>query len=166
MMVYSSGSGVHGFTLDKTIGEFLLSHPDIHIPENPKYYSTNQGYEKYWSEGIKHFTDHLQGLEGGGKSLSMRYIGSLVGDLHRNLLAGRRLLLPGGYQGSFQAIRQAAPALRSRPAGFPGGTGGRVRVGWKTERPGYHADFPAPAHTVIHRQSLPGGDGRGIHAQV
>ena len=55
MMVYSSGSGVHGFTLDKTVGEFLLSHPDIRIPESAKYYSVNQGYEKYWSEGIKRY---------------------------------------------------------------------------------------------------------------
>jgi fructose-1,6-bisphosphatase len=67
MMVYSSGSGVHGFTLDKTVGEFLLSHPDIRIPKNAKYYSANQGYEKYWSEGIKHFSHHIQGLEGDDK---------------------------------------------------------------------------------------------------
>ena len=88
MLVYTSGSGVHGFTLDPGIGEFLLTHHNIRIPSKPKYYSTNQGYEKYWSEGIRHFTRHLQGLEGDRKPLSARYIGSLVGDFHRNLLAG------------------------------------------------------------------------------
>ena len=50
MFVYSSGSGVHGFTLDPSVGEFLLTHPNILIPDNPKYYSVNQGYENYWSE--------------------------------------------------------------------------------------------------------------------
>lgn len=115
MMVYSSGSGVHGFTLDKTIGEFLLSHPDIRIPDSAKYYSTNQGYEKYWSEGIKHFTHHLQGLEGGGKPLSMRYIGSLVGDLHRNLLEGGVFYYPSDTKdpskpsGKLRLLYEAAP---------------------------------------------------------
>jgi len=115
MMVYSSGSGVHGFTLDKTVGEFLLSHPDIRIPESAKYYSTNQGYEKYWSEGIKRYTHHLQGLEGGGKSLSMRYIGSLVGDFHRNLLEGGVFYYPADTKdpskpsGKLRLLYEAAP---------------------------------------------------------
>ncbi len=87
MMVYTTGNGVHGFTLDPTVGEFLLSHPNIRIPEKPKYYSVNQGYQQYWSEGIKKFTDYLQG-QTGGKGLSLRYIGSMVADFHRNLLAG------------------------------------------------------------------------------
>jgi fructose-1,6-bisphosphatase I len=115
MMVYSSGSGVHGFTLDKTVGEFLLSHPDIRIPKNAKYYSANQGYEKYWSEGIKHFSHHLQGLEGDDKPLSMRYIGSLVGDFHRNLLAGGVFYYPADTKdpskpsGKLRLLYEAAP---------------------------------------------------------
>jgi fructose-1,6-bisphosphatase I len=115
MMVYSSGAGVHGFTLDKTIGEFLLSHPDIRIPEKAKYYSVNQGYEKYWSEGIKRYTHHLQGMEDGGKSLSMRYIGSLVGDFHRNLLGGGVFYYPADRQdpskptGKLRLLYEAAP---------------------------------------------------------
>jgi fructose-1,6-bisphosphatase I len=93
MLVYSSGMGVHGFTLDPIVGEFLLTHPDIHIPDKPKYYSVNQGYEKFWSEGIRRFTKYLQGDEPDAagnyrKGLSMRYIGSMVADFHRNLLAG------------------------------------------------------------------------------
>ncbi len=87
MLVYSTGQGVHGFTLDPGIGEFLLSHPDIRIPVKPKYYSVNQGYQSYWSAGDRKFTSWLQG-EGRDEPLSLRYIGSLVADFHRNLLAG------------------------------------------------------------------------------
>ena len=90
MMVYSTGDGVHGFTLDPGLGEFLLSHQNIRYPEKPKYYSVNQGYERYWSEGIKRYTKWLQGLDPDrpSKGLSGRYIGSLVADFHRNLLEG------------------------------------------------------------------------------
>lgn len=93
MLVYTSGMGVHGFTLDPIVGEFLLTHPYIRIPEKPKYYSVNQGYERYWSDGIRRFTKYLQGDEpdhSGNyrKGLSMRYIGSMVADFHRNLLGG------------------------------------------------------------------------------
>lgn len=88
MMVYTSGKGTHGFTLDPYLGEFLLTHPNIKIPEKPKYYSVNQGYQKYWSEGMRRYTNYLQGLEEDRKPLSLRYIGSLVADFHRNLLSG------------------------------------------------------------------------------
>lgn len=90
MLVYSTGDGVHGFTLDPGLGEFLLSHENIRFPEKPKYYSTNQGYEKYWSEGVRRYTKWLQGSDPDepSKGLSARYIGSLVADFHRNLLDG------------------------------------------------------------------------------
>ncbi len=93
MLVYTSGMGVHGFTLDPIVGEFLLTHPNIRVPQTPKYYSVNQGYEKYWSEGVQRYTKYLQGDEADSqgkyhKGLSMRYIGSMVADFHRNLLAG------------------------------------------------------------------------------
>jgi fructose-1,6-bisphosphatase I len=83
MFVYSAGNGVHGFTLDQTVGEFLLTHPDIQIPAKPKFYSVNQGYERYWAREIQEFTNDLQ-----SRNLSLRYIGSLVADFHRNLLGG------------------------------------------------------------------------------
>jgi fructose-1,6-bisphosphatase I len=93
MLVYTSGMGVHGFTLDPIVGEFLLTHPNIRIPEKVKYYSVNQGYEHFWSEGIQRYTKYLQGAEPDKdgnyrKGLSMRYIGSMVADFHRNLLGG------------------------------------------------------------------------------
>ncbi len=88
MLVYSTGSGVYGFTLDPSVGEFLLSHPRIRIPEEPQYFSTNEGYQQYWSEGVRKFTNYLQGADGGPQKMSARYVGSLVADFHRNLLAG------------------------------------------------------------------------------
>lgn len=95
MLVYTTGHGVHGFTLDPSVGEFLLSHPNIRIPEKPKYYSVNQGYERKWSIGVQRFTKYLQGLDGDGKGLPARYVGSLVADFHRNLLSGGIYYYPG-----------------------------------------------------------------------
>lgn len=95
MMVYTTGQGVFGFTLDPHIGEFLLSHPYITMPQPPRYYSINQGYEKYWHEGVRRFVHYVQGLEGDiGKPLDHRYIGSMVGDVHRTLLKGGVFLYP------------------------------------------------------------------------
>jgi fructose-1,6-bisphosphatase I len=88
MLVYSTGRGVNGFTLDPSVGEFLLSHPNIRIPEPPQYYSLNQGNQRYWSRGMRTYTDWLQGQAPDSPSLSARYVGSLVADFHRNLLAG------------------------------------------------------------------------------
>lgn len=100
MMVYTTGQGVHGFTLDMGVGEFILSHPDIRIPDTPRYYSVNQGGEKYWTEGVRRFTKDLQGLDetGDKEPLKHRYIGSLVADFHRNLLKGGIYYYPGTLQ--------------------------------------------------------------------
>ncbi|MEJ2722355.1 MAG: class 1 fructose-bisphosphatase [bacterium] len=88
MLVYTAGHGVNGFTLDPSIGEFLLSHENICLPDPPRYYSVNQGYEKYWTDGIRRYTRWLQGEDGAPRALSLRYIGSMVSDIHRTLLAG------------------------------------------------------------------------------
>lgn len=126
MLVYTSGAGVHGFTLDTQIGEFLLTHPNIRMPQKPLYYSTNQGYEKYWDEGVIRFTRYLQGMEGGGNSLSSRYIGSLVGDFHRNLLAGGIYYYPADSKdpslkhGKLRLLYEAAPLafIASQAGGY------------------------------------------------
>jgi fructose-1,6-bisphosphatase I len=100
MMVYSTGRGVHGFTLDNSLGEFLCSHPDIRMPAKPVYYSANHGREKFWTPGVRHFVKRLQGLDGeGGTPLSHRYIGSLVSDFHRNLLRGGVFVYPAELGG-------------------------------------------------------------------
>jgi len=109
MMVYSAGAGVHGFTLDQTVGEFLLTHPDIHIPK-AKFYSVNQGYERYWAREIQEYTEHLQ-----TQNLSLRYIGSLVADFHRNLLGGGIFYYPADTRnpklphGKLRLLYEAAP---------------------------------------------------------
>ena len=116
VFVYSVGDGAHGFTLDPGVGEFLLSHPNISIPDKPKYYSVNQGYERYWSSGVRQFTDYVQGKTGdfdGG--LSMRYVGSMVADFHRNLLAGGIFYYPADSKdpdkprGKLRLLYECAP---------------------------------------------------------
>ena len=117
MLVYSTGNGVHGFTLDPGVGEFLLSNPDIRFPAKSKYYSVNQGHEKYWSEGLRQYTKWLQDLdpEQAGKGLSGRYIGSLVADFHRNLLDGGVFYYPADSkdddkpQGKLRLMFEAIP---------------------------------------------------------
>ncbi len=115
MLVYTTGHGVHGFTLDPAVGEFLLSHPHIKIPAAPKYFSVNLGYKLYWSEGVRRFTEYLQGAEGGTKGLSLRYIGTLVSDFHRNLLAGGIFYYPADTKdpehpsGKLRLLYEAAP---------------------------------------------------------
>jgi fructose-1,6-bisphosphatase I len=110
MMVYSAGNGVHGFTLDQTVGEFLLTHPDIRIPAEPKFYSVNQGYERYWAREIQEYTHDLQ-----TRNLSMRYIGSLVSDFHRNLLGGGIFYYPADTRdpakphGKLRLLYEACP---------------------------------------------------------
>ena len=115
MLVYSSGSGVQGFTLDPMIGEFLLTHPNMQIPKHPAYYSVNQGNETYWSKGVVRYTHWLQGLDGDQPPLSQRYIGSLVGDFHRTLLSGGIYFYPADSRfqskssGKLRLTYEAAP---------------------------------------------------------
>lgn len=112
MLVYSTGDGVHGFTLDPSIGEFLLSHPNIRLPEPPKYYSANQGYQSRWSEGVQRYTRWLRGEEGASRSLSLRYIGSMVADIHRNLLGGGVFYYPTDAKapkGKLRLLYEAIP---------------------------------------------------------
>jgi fructose-1,6-bisphosphatase I len=98
MMVYSAGNGVHGFTLDPSVGEFLLSHENIRIPPTAMYYSANAGNEKYWTKGMQKYSRWLQGMDEDRKPLGHRYIGSLVSDFHRNLLRGGVFFYPGDMQ--------------------------------------------------------------------
>jgi len=130
MLVYTAGNGVNGFTLDPAIGEFLLSHPNIKLPDEPKYYSVNQGYTKYWTEGLRRYTAWLQGEEGNQHSLSLRYIGSMVADIHRNLLAGGVFFYPADSKdpkkphGKLRLLYEANPmAYIVEQAGGYGSTG-------------------------------------------
>jgi len=116
MMVYTTGTGVHGFTLDPSVGEFLLSHPDIKTPEVGRVYSINEAYWNYWDEPTKEAVAYFKGTDNErGKAYSQRYIGSLVADFHRNLLYGGIFMYPADSRdpakptGKLRLLCEAAP---------------------------------------------------------
>ncbi|MFI5218450.1 MAG: class 1 fructose-bisphosphatase [Bacteroidia bacterium] len=95
MLVYTTGKGVNGFTLDPSIGEFCLSHPDIKIPKTGYIYSINEGYYVHFPDGVKRYIKFCQEEDAKTKRpYSSRYIGSLVADFHRNLLKGGIFIYP------------------------------------------------------------------------
>ena len=95
MLVYSTGKGVNGFTLDPSIGEFCLSHPNIKIPKSGKTYSINEGYYVHFPDGVKKFIKWCQEEDtASNRPFSSRYIGSAVADIHRNLLYGGIFIYP------------------------------------------------------------------------
>ncbi len=97
MLVFTTGEGVHGFTLDPSLGEFILSHENITIPENSKkIYSVNQANYRFWDENTKKMIDYF--TKEAEKPFSSRYIGSLVADFHRNLLYGGIFMYPLDYK--------------------------------------------------------------------
>lgn len=113
MLVYTTGYGVNGFTLDPSIGEFCLSHPDIQIPKMGVIYSVNQGNFSNFSEGVRRYIHHCQGLDSENKTpLSLRYIGSMVADLHRNLIKGGIFMYPasvGAPNGKLRLLYECNP---------------------------------------------------------
>ncbi|MCI5140311.1 MAG: class 1 fructose-bisphosphatase [Candidatus Electrothrix sp. ATG1] len=125
VLVYTTGDGVHGFTLDPSVGEFFLSHPDITIPEQAKYYSINEAYSRYWYDETRDYIDKLKEMdEQGERSYSLRYIGSLVSDFHRNLVKGGVFLYPRDKKstdkpdGKLRLLYEAAPlAMIAEQAG-------------------------------------------------
>ena len=112
MLVYTTGQGVHGFTLDPSIGEFLLSHPNIRIPDPGRYLSVNDSYEQHWDEPVKALMRRYRGLDGERKAMSVRYVGSLVADFHRNLRGGGVFCYPANVkspQGKLRLLYAANP---------------------------------------------------------
>lgn len=113
MLVYTTGAGVHGFTLDPELGEFLLTHRHMRVPEPPKYYSVNHSYFSRWSPAVQRYVRWLSGRDGNDSPvLSERYIGSLVADFHRNLLRGGVFVYPAEVnkpQGKLRLLYEAAP---------------------------------------------------------
>ena len=112
MLVYTTGQGVHGFTLDPSIGEFLLSHPNIRIPDPGRYLSVNDSYEQHWEENVKALMRRYRGLDGERKAMNVRYVGSLVADFHRNLLGGGVFAYPANRRsprGKLRLLYEASP---------------------------------------------------------
>ncbi|KAG2593175.1 fructose-1,6-bisphosphatase, cytosolic [Panicum virgatum] len=93
-LVLSTGSGVNGFTLDPSLGEFILTHPDIKIPKKGKIYSVNEGNAKNWDAAVAKFVEKCKYPKDGSPPKSLRYIGSMVADVHRTLLYGGVFLYP------------------------------------------------------------------------
>lgn len=96
MLVFSTGNGVNGFTLDTSIGVFCLSHPNMKIPKTGKIYSINEGNYLQFPEGVKKYIKYCQAEDPADKSrpYTSRYIGSLVADFHRNMIKGGIYIYP------------------------------------------------------------------------
>jgi fructose-1,6-bisphosphatase I len=112
VMVYTAGVGVHVFTLDPTIGEFRLCHRNIKTPAVGKYYSVNESYYSRWSDGYRAVVRAFKGDGSHDHRKNARYIGSLVADFHRNLLAGGVFMYPADSkspQGKLRLLYEAAP---------------------------------------------------------
>lgn len=93
-LVLSTGKGVNGFTLDPSLGEFILTHPDIRIPKKGKIYSVNEGNAKNWDGPTAKYVENCKFPKDGSPSKSLRYIGSMVADVHRTLLYGGTFMYP------------------------------------------------------------------------
>jgi fructose-1,6-bisphosphatase I len=135
MLVYTTGNGVHGFTLDPSIGEFVLSHPQMRIPSpGQRIYSVNEGNYRKWSEEQRQLVDHLKGVDGDNeKPFSARYVGSMVADIHRTLLYGGLFMYPADAnnpRGKLRLLYEAAPmAMIVEQAGGRASDGEREILG-------------------------------------
>ncbi|MFI2743471.1 class 1 fructose-bisphosphatase [Zhouia sp. PK063] len=130
MLVYTTGDGVNGFTLNPAIGTFYLSHPQMQFPKNPKIYSINEGHYAYFPEAIKKYLKYCQdSVE--GRPYTARYIGSLVSDFHRNLIKGGIFLYPETAQapkGKLRLLYECNPmALLAEQAGGDA-TNGKIAI--------------------------------------
>mmetsp|Transcript_11919 Transcript_11919/g.16502 ORF Transcript_11919/g.16502 Transcript_11919/m.16502 type:complete len:442 (+) Transcript_11919:32-1357(+) len=133
ILVLTTGNGLNGFTLDPTIGEFILTHPNIKIPARGKIYSMNEANYFDWEPKLQTYIDNLKKGEGEtGDKYSARYIGSMVGDVHRTLLYGGIFAYPAdkkNVNGKLRLLYEAAPmSLIFEQAGGKSitGPGGRV----------------------------------------
>lgn len=126
-LVISVGSSVNGFTLDASIGEFVLTHPDIKIPKRGKIYSVNEGNAKNWDKATSEFIHNMKYPQEGKSSYSLRYIGSMVADVHRTLFYGGVFIYPADKKsptGKLRLLYEAAPmAFLMEKAGGKATTG-------------------------------------------
>ena len=131
IMVYTSGDGVHGFTLDPTIGEFRLLSPEIQTPACGRYYSVNESNYPRWTPGYRKAVSTLKGVDGTGHGKNCRYIGSLVADFHRNLVAGGVFLYPADTRspkGKLRLLYECAPLAFVAEQAGGAATDGRRRI--------------------------------------
>ncbi|MBL7938938.1 MAG: class 1 fructose-bisphosphatase [Flavobacteriales bacterium] len=126
MLVYTTGHGVNGFTLDPSIGTFCLSHPGMTTPPEGKIYSINEGNFYDFSDGVRNYIDDCK-----KQKMSARYIGSLVADFHRNLLKGGVYLYPGTAKspnGKLRLLYEANPLAMIAEQAGGSATNGSIRI--------------------------------------
>jgi len=132
MLVYTSGFGVNGFTLDPSIGEFVLSHPNIRTPLNGNMYSINEGNYNSFERGLKEYIHWMQVEdEETGRPLSTRYIGSFVADFHRNLMKGGLYIYPAteaNPNGKLRLMYEANPLAFIAEQAGGSASDGRQRI--------------------------------------
>ena len=131
-LVYTEGRTVHGFTLDPVIGEFLLSHPEIRIPDHGPYYGANEGTVLDWERGPRLFLEWVrQNDPATGRPYSTRYSGALVSDFHRIILKGGIYLYPStgkSPKGKIRLMYEAAPLALVAEAAGGAASDGRRRI--------------------------------------
>ena len=113
IFAYTTGNGVHLFTFDPTIGEFMLTKENVRIPSRSSYYSVNEGYYNRWDDKFKQYIDYLKlPDEESGRPYTSRYIGSAVADIHRTLLKGGIYMYPADTKspnGKLRIVYEANP---------------------------------------------------------
>jgi len=127
MLVLTIGNGVNGFSLDPSLGEFILTHPNIRIPSKGSIYSINEGNFHAWDEATTVFVQNCKKKQASGKSKSARYVGSMVADVHRTLLYGGIFAYPrdqSNPQGKLRLLYECNPmAMLIEQAGGKASTG-------------------------------------------
>jgi fructose-1,6-bisphosphatase I len=129
LFVYTTGKGVHGFTLDPTVGEFLLSHPNLKMPARGTSYSINEGNSASWDVATSAYIQHLKEKDEATKRpYTLRYVGTLVADFHRTLLRGGIFMYPAAPKPKLRLLYEAQPmAFIAEQAGGKATTG-RQRI--------------------------------------
>ena len=132
MLVYTTGKGVNGFTLDPSIGEFCLSHPDMKIPEDGVIYSINEGNYVHFPQGVKQYIKFCQVEDAAtSRPYTSRYIGSMVADLHRNLIKGGIFIYPvtsSAPDGKLRLVYECNPMAFVIEQAGGRATNGRARI--------------------------------------
>ncbi len=154
MLVFSTGSGVNGFTHDHSLGEFILSHKDIRCPEDGKIYSVNDGYYNSYQTAVQEYI-----LESRQRNYSARYIGSLVADFHRNMLKGGIYMYPPTVKdktGKLRLLYECYPlAFIAEQSGAKAsdGYGAILDITPKTlhQRTPFYVGSPAMVHNIMSR---------------
>ena len=96
MMIMTTGNGVNGFTLDRDVGEFILTHPDMTIPEDTAEFAINMSNQRFWEEPVQRYIDEcIKGVDGGReKNFNMRWVASMVAEVYRVLTRGGIFMYP------------------------------------------------------------------------